>query len=79
MPTGVIYPDKMEADEYAREVGGTVIPVSGGYTVKSGRGPMGRVVDELGYQQGGRSAFPRGPIRYSKGGAVKGKNFKGIF
>lgn len=79
MPAGVIYPDRMDAEEYAREVRGIVVPVSGGYTVKSGRGPMPRVVDELGYQQGGRSSFPRGPIRYSKGGAVKGKKFKGIF
>jgi len=79
MPAGVIYPDRMDAEKYAHKVRGTIVPVSGGYAVRSGRGPMGRVVDELGYQQGGRSAFPRGPIRYSKGGAVKGKDFKGTF
>ena len=79
MPAGVIYPDRMDAEEYARKVRGDVVPVSGGYTVKSGRGRMPRVVDELGYQHGGRSPFPRVPIRYSKGGAVKGKDFKGTF
>ena len=79
MPAGVIYPDRMDAEEYAREVRGTIVPVSGGYAVKSGRGPMPKVVDTLGYQHGGMAAFPRGPIRYSKGGAVKGKDFKGTF
>ena len=79
MPAGVIYPDLMDAREYAKEVGGSISPVSGGYAVKSGRGPMGKVVDELGYQHGGTASFKRAPIRYSKGGAVKGKRFSGSY
>ena len=50
----------------------------------SGRSPLGRnmggmVEDELGYMGGGVSYSDRGPIKYSKGGAVSGKNFKGSF
>ena len=50
----------------------------------SGRGPLGRnmggmVKDELGYMGGGVSYSDRGPIKYSKGGAVSGKNFRGSF
>ena len=41
---------------------------------------MGGVVkDELGYMNGGMSYTERGPIRYSKGGAVKGKTFRGSY
>jgi hypothetical protein len=40
---------------------------------------MGGVVDELGYMGGGVSYSDRGPIKYSKGGAVKGKKFAGNF
>ena len=36
-------------------------------------------LDELGYRHGGMSFTARGPIRYSKGGAVKGKTFRGSF
>ena len=39
----------------------------------------GLIIDELGYENGGMSYSDRGPIKYSKGGAVKGKNFKGSF
>jgi hypothetical protein len=39
----------------------------------------GMVEDELGYMGGGVSYSDRGPIKYSKGGAVSGKNFKGSF
>ena len=39
----------------------------------------GVVVDELGYMNGGMSYTERGPIRYSKGGAVKGKTFRGSY
>jgi hypothetical protein len=39
----------------------------------------GMVEDELGYMGGGVSYGERGPIKYSKGGAVSGKNFKGSF
>ena len=79
MPAGVIYPDKMDAQEYADEVGGKVHQVGGGYVGKTGRGPMPRVVDELGYAHGGTASFKREPIRYSKGGAVKGKRFSGSY
>jgi hypothetical protein len=41
---------------------------------------MGGVVkDELGYMNGGMSYNKRGPIKYSKGGAVKGKTFRGSY
>ena len=39
----------------------------------------GLIIDELGYENGGMSYSDRGPIKYSKGGAVSGKNFKGAF
>jgi hypothetical protein len=39
----------------------------------------GGMMDELGYMGGGVSYSDRGPIKYSKGGAVSGKNFKGSF
>ena len=39
----------------------------------------GMVKDELGYMGGGVSYSDRGPVKYSKGGAVSGKNFKGSF
>jgi len=45
----------------------------------SGRNMGGMVEDELGYESGGMSYSDRGPIKYSKGGAVSGKNFKGSF
>ena len=41
---------------------------------------MGGVMrDELGYMNGGMSYNERGPIKYSKGGAVKGKTFRGSY
>lgn len=39
----------------------------------------GMMTDELGYMQGGMTEEARGPIKYSKGGAIAGKNFKGSF
>ena len=39
----------------------------------------GVIVDELGYRQGGMNFNERGSVKYSKGGAVKGKNFAGTF
>ncbi len=39
----------------------------------------GLIIDELGYENGGMSYSDRGPIKYSKGGAVSGKNFRGSF
>ena len=41
---------------------------------------MGDVVkDELGYMHGGLGFTHRDPIKYSKGGAVKGKTFRGSY
>jgi len=37
------------------------------------------MTDELGYMRGGMTEEARGPIKYSKGGAIAGKNFKGSF
>jgi len=44
-----------------------------------GRNMGGVVKDELGYMDGGMSYSERGPIKYSKGGAVKGKTFRGSY
>jgi hypothetical protein len=35
--------------------------------------------DELGYMQGGMGYTPRGPIKYSKGGAARGKKYSGSY
>ena len=53
--------------------------------VERGGSPRGETedpmaaLDEFGYRQGGMSFTERGPISYSKGGAVKGKTFRGSF
>jgi hypothetical protein len=39
----------------------------------------GAVVDDLGYMHGGMKEKKRGPVKYSVGGAIKGKNFAGSF
>ena len=40
----------------------------------------GGMMDEtLGYTRGGMTEEKRGPIKYSKGGAIKGRDFKGSF
>ena len=40
----------------------------------------GGMMDEtLGYTRGGMTEEKRGPVKYSKGGAIKGKNFKGSY
>jgi hypothetical protein len=49
------------------------------YEGASTRNMGGVVKDELGYMGGGVSYSDRGPIKYSKGGAVSGKNFRGSF
>ena len=71
MPRNVIYPDSMSAQRYRDEVGGVVEEVPGGFMVAE--------VDELGYMGGGIAHKKRGPIKYSKGGAVKGKSFAGSY
>ena len=47
--------------------------------VPEGMNMGGVVKDELGYMNGGMSYNERGPIKYSKGGAVKGKTFRGSY
>ena len=116
MPPEITYVNRSDADAYASEVGGTVVPVDkdgdgavDGYNVivpqtpsddgvtsgptevhgrkegsvefegASTRNMGGVVKDELGYMGGGVSYSDRGPIKYSKGGAVSGKNFRGSF
>jgi len=99
MPEGVTYTKLSDAEEYASEVGGTVVPVdkdgdgaTDGFNViepqepgrdevitKPLRNMGGMMTDELGYMQGGMTEEARGPIKYSKGGAIAGKNFKGSF
>jgi hypothetical protein len=44
-----------------------------------GRNMGGMVRDELGYMQGGMGYTPRGPIKYSKGGAARGKKYSGSY
>ena len=50
-----------------------------GGTMRNMPGYMGGgMMDEtLGYTRGGMTEEKRGPVKYSKGGAIKGKNFKG--
>ncbi len=44
------------------------------------RGMGGAMVDELGYTRGVKlDREKRGAVKYSVGGAIKGKNFTGIF
>jgi hypothetical protein len=43
------------------------------------RNTGGVVRDELGYMHGGMKFKERGSVKYSAGGAVKGKNFAGTF
>jgi hypothetical protein len=71
MPRNVVYPDPMSAQRYRDEVGGVVEEVPGGFMVGE--------VDELGYMGGGMAHEKRDPIKYAKGGAVKGKGFKGNY
>jgi len=99
MGKGVTYTKQSDAEEYASEVGGTVIPVdkdsdgvTDGFNViepqepgkdevitKPLRNMGGMMTDELGYMRGGITEKPRGPIKYSHGGAIAGKNFRGSF
>jgi hypothetical protein len=47
--------------------------------IPNGMNMGGVVVDELGYMNGGATYTKRGPIKYSKGGAVRGKTFSGSY
>ena len=47
--------------------------------IPEGMNMGGVVVDELGYMKGGMSYNKKQPVKYSKGGAVRGKNFAGTF
>jgi hypothetical protein len=122
MPANVTYVSEEDAQAYANEIGGVVIPIDeDGDGVPEGwrvaaEGPTrglnpdevpegesaelqrrylqeverggipprnrnmgGVVVDELGYRQGGMKFKERGSVKYSAGGAVRGKNFAGTF
>ena len=112
----VVYVDKNDADKYAMQIDGVVVPVDeagdgvrDGYIVvprisgEGTRGPTPSEVppeaaadtaayleavaaaggpseeDELGYRQGGMNFTNRGPVKYAKGGAVRGKRFSGSY
>ena len=112
----VVYVDKNDADKYAMQIDGVVVPVDedgdgvrDGYRVVpriSGEGTRGPTPsegppeaaadtaayleavaaaggpseeDELGYRQGGMNFTNRGPVKYAKGGAVRGKRFSGSY
>ena len=112
----VVYVDKNDADKYAMQIDGVVVPVDeDGDGVRDGyrgvprisgegtRGPTPSEVppeaaadtaayleavaaaggpseeDELGYRQGGMNFTNRGPVKYAKGGAVRGKRFSGSY
>jgi hypothetical protein len=47
--------------------------------IPKGMNTGGVVRDELGYMHGGMKFKERGSVKYSAGGAVKGKNFAGTF
>ena len=47
--------------------------------IPEGMNMGGVVVDELGYMHGGMNFTNRGPIKYAKGGAVRGKKFSGSY
>jgi hypothetical protein len=47
--------------------------------IPEGMNMGGVVVDELGYMHGGMNYTKRGPIKYSKGGAVRGRTFSGSY
>ena len=116
MPGDVIYDRRADAEAYAKETGGMVIPVDqnrdgvpDGHIVvprisgEGTRGPTPSEVppeaaadtaaylkaveaaggpsdeDELGYMHGGMNYTKRGPIKYAKGGAVRGKRFSGSY
>ena len=84
-PSDVPKADREAHEEYLRKVAG-----AGGRSISNadrrraeylGRNMGGIVEDELGYMSGGMAAYTkRPPIKYSKGGAVKGKKgFKGSY
>ena len=47
--------------------------------IPKGMNMGGVIVDELGYMQGGMSYDNKSGVKYSEGGAVKGKTFRGSF
>ena len=47
--------------------------------IPEGMNMGGVIVDDLGYMQGGMSYDNKSGVKYSKGGAVRGKNFAGTF
>jgi len=47
--------------------------------IPEGMNMGGVIVDDLGYMQGGMSYDNKSGVKYSEGGAVKGKTFRGSF
>jgi hypothetical protein len=47
--------------------------------IPDGMNMGGMTRDELGYMGGGMSYSKRGPVKYAKGGAVRGKTFRGSY
>jgi uncharacterized membrane-anchored protein len=83
MPEGVVYKTIEEAEAYAEEVGGWSA-LADNFVIKKVPGGFAVIVvdtDELGYARdsGANQEPPRDPIKYSKGGAVKGKGFAGSY
>tara|TARA_R110000782_G_scaffold89979_1_gene172986 strand:- start:2057 stop:2449 length:393 start_codon:yes stop_codon:yes gene_type:complete len=64
-----------------RNMGGTMRNMPGymGGGMMPGYMDGGMMDETLGYTRGGMKEEKRGPIKYSKGGAIKGKNYKGSF
>jgi len=67
--------------ETQRNMGGTMRNMPGymGGGMMPGYMDGGMMDETLGYTRGGMKEEKRGPIKYSKGGAIKGKNYKGSF
>ena len=79
MPANVTFTKESEAKDYAAEINGVVEESGDGYIVIE-MGEEGFLDKKpSGYMGGGMVHEKRGPIRYSKGGAVKGKGFKGNY
>tara|TARA_R100001244_G_C5134704_1_gene126581 strand:+ start:288 stop:656 length:369 start_codon:yes stop_codon:yes gene_type:complete len=81
-------PTGTETDNYDRSISARVLKMATPEQKAMARDQLGvpedmnmggMMRDELGYMGGGMSYSKRGPVKYSKGGAIKGKNFKGSY
>jgi len=81
-------PTGTETDNYDRSISARVLKMATPEQKAMARDELGvpedmnmggMMRDELGYMGGGMSYSKRGPVKYSKGGAIKGKNFKGSY